>query len=310
MRGVKKKVKPRLIVTGAVSLLGKYLIEELKSTYQISLVVHHPNPANNRQEKAPKIYPVDISQPDDLGRLIFRIQPQFIIHLAAISNIDYCESHHDEAWRVNVIGTQNLCQALRGYPTQMIFASSNMIFSGTHPPYKETDLPRPVNFYGKTKAAAEQIVLALSPATVVRFTTLFGWPPAGARGNDVTYYSPLLRKKSPIYLVNDRFFNPVYAAVAARAVKNIVDGRLTGIFHVGGKDRVSRFTFVRKIAEVFGSTHAPFLPVAHDYFPNLAPRPKDATLDIGKMTQILQITAPDLKYGLTLMRKSMTNKLS
>lgn len=305
MRSRKKNV----LITGAVSLYGKSIIEILKRDYNLILIYHLIKP-DYKLTNGTKYFQLDITQPKKVNEVIDISSPDIIIHLVGLSNIDYCEKNPRLAYQVNVSGTANIMSSIKNKKTHLIFISSNAIFDGTSPPYKETDKPNPLNIYGKTKLAAEAIILKKNIlTTIIRCTTIFGWPPIGARENDLSFYLKQLKKNQPLYLVNDLFFNPVSAFRASEAVKAIIVKKSRGIFHVAGKDRISRYTFVESIINAFQiKRHPPLIPVTHDFFPQLAPRPVNACLAINKMQQLINVFPLSLLSELKLLKKEQSFK--
>lgn len=293
--------RKKILITGIVSLLGKYLAQILHQQFTTIGTTH------KIQTGQPlfKILSVDITNQNTVKRVINLVEPDVVIHLAALSNIDYCERHPKEAYRVNVMGTQNIVRALAGSKTHLVFVSSSMIFDGQQSTYSETDTSNPLNTYGKTKVAAENIIRNSSLAfTIVRCCTFFGWPPSHVRDNDVTYYLKHLAKTAPLYLVNDRYFNPVYTHRVAVAVKKIIDKGHCGIFHIAGKDKITRFTFVQTLIKAFQITkHPQVIPVSSRFFPYLASRPVNTTLSTTKMQNILGLKPHALLDELRLVSR-------
>src|SRR5688572_10882249 len=127
--------KPTLLITGSISLLGKYLIDTLSQDYKIISWSHKGSRG------------VDITDEKKVKTKIAKIAPDIVIHLAALSNIDFCEKNPKAAHRVNVLGTQNLLESLTGSPAHFIFASSSMVFDGNEAPYSESANPNPMTIY-------------------------------------------------------------------------------------------------------------------------------------------------------------------
>lgn len=296
--------KPRVLIIGCVSLLGKYLVETLAPDIELILTFHRTLPNHYFDRFRSRFVHLDTTDKTQVEKLVKRIYPQFLIHLASVSNIDFCEHHPRLAHKINVGGTVNICRSLTGSPIHLIFTSSNAVFDGSNAPYQESHLPRPLNVYGQTKYKSERVVLKGNfPHTIVRLSTIFGWQPKGARINDVTFYLKKLGQKHPLKLVTDRYFNPVYALRAARAIKTIILQKHVGTFHVAGKSRVNRFQFVKSIKTAFAVTkHPPLISVLNDFFPNLAPRPYDSTLTTTKMEQVLKVIPTSLPVELGHMK--------
>lgn len=285
-----------ILITGVVSLLGAAAARVLSSNHRVIGTFHRSAPPADLATQLTETIPLDITQANEVKQLVNKIAPDVILHLAAISDIDYCETHRNEAHRLNVVGTKHIAAAAEQAHAHLIFLSSSMVFSGTSAPYDEAALPEPVNMYGRTKYEAEQLITKkLKKFTIVRSASLFGWEPEPARTNDLTFYLPLLKQNKPLHLVNDRFFNPLSAITAAQAIRKIIEEEKFGIYHIGGFDRVSRYTLMQKIAGAFKIKPINLTPVPSSFFPNLAPRPVDSTLTTEKMKAELGISPPTLK---------------
>ncbi len=296
---VKNKIK--VLVTGINSLVGCYLWNILQKDFGLIGTYHTSKPLFTGSDR---IYRLDINNKQDIKRLIQKIQPHTVIHLASLSSIDDCEKNPDLAEKINVYGTRNLVNALVGKKVHLIFFSSNAVFAGTHPPYTESAFPHPLNVYGQTKFQAEKLIQnTLTNWTIVRSTTIYGWNPPGTRVNDVTYYLPRLQNAETLYLVNDHYFNPIYALEVTKAVSNIIQSDFRGFIHIAGKTQVTRYTFVQKIIEEFHINNPPpVVAVKSNFFPKTAPRPKMARLDTIKMQHVLKQAPLSLESGLSLMR--------
>ena len=298
--------KPVVLITGAVSLLGKYRIRELYKSYTLVITAHHISFDIEFRNLVSYIEQTDITKKSEVERIISKYQPRYMVHLASLSNIDYCEKHPHEAYRVNLESVQNIVEMIKNIPVHFIFTSSSMVFSGDNAPYTEADIPHPINVYGKTKSAAEKIIQNLLPdkSTIIRSNTLFGWQPKRARSNDMNYYLNEINNGRPLNLTNRRFFNPLSADTAARIIRRIIDNNSKGIFHIGGNYRITRFEFVKKLIEAFDlkpltSVHA----VPNSFFPAFESRPIDTTLNIEKMTWELRINPPTLLEQLQFFKK-------
>ena len=307
---MRKPTHTKILITGAVSLLGRYLIQQLSDRFQLFLAFHRvPQPVISSPPQI-RYLSLDVTNLSQVEKTISDTCPDVVIHLAAVSNIEYCQTHPKETRTINIDATSHLCQILSHSPTQLIFTSSSQVFSGQNAPYRETSLPHPVSIYGKTKLSAEKIILKTKSlsATIIRFATMFGWPPDGARENDAIFYLQRLQNTKKIYLVNDRFYNPIYALRAAQIIDKVIKMKTSCIFHVGGQDRVSRYSFVQNLISAFDIKNPPILvPVTGNYFKNFFPRPLDTTLSTGKVKQMLRFTPTSL---ITDLRHMVNHPLS
>lgn len=292
--------RKKVLITGAVSLIGKYFVKEYIQSYQLVLTTH-----KKQLYEFPKLphYPLDITDPQKVMQLVKKIRPDVIIHLAALSNIDYCQQHPESAKTVNVDGTRHIVDAISGTDCHLVFLSSNAVFDGEKHLYSETDAVRPLNIYGQTKVVAEGLIVKSgTPSTVIRATQTFGWPPQGARDNDVTYYLKELKSKKELFLVNDRFFNPVYALRIAQLISHCIENKKTGLFHIGGEGQVSRYDFVKLLLKIWHLPQPTLTAVSSSYFPALAPRARQGCLSTKKIENDMHVSPFSLESDLIKMR--------
>lgn len=297
-----------ILITGAYSLLGNALLQTM-STEKYRIITTWHNKKKVLTAKNTHTTFLDIANPTFVYKTFKKFQPEIIIHAAAISDVDYCEEHKEEAIRINIGGTKNILSECQRFGTKIIFISTNAVFDGTKAPYNENDTPHPIVFYGKTKLQGEKLVKkGRFPFVIVRLTTMYGWQPQGARLNPVTWMLQMLTQGKKLFTVDDRFINPLFNLSAAESIAEIISNDQKGIFHIAGKNRVSRFKLAKKIASVFKLPSSHIVPVKSSFFPNLTPRPIDASLSTQKMEKELRIKPLSLKEGLLIMKKQYAKR--
>lgn len=290
----------KVLITGSSSLLGYGLIKKVPLGFQIFLT-HHKNPLRFGNLKS---FPLEITNKKETNKLISKLKPGVIIHAAAISDVDWCQKNQEEAWQINVSGTENVARASDKIGSKLVFISSNAVFDGKKPPYNEKSKTNSINFYGYTKIEGEKILTnLLSPYLIVRLITMFGWQPKGARENPVTWELNQLSAGKTLYMVNDRFLTPLYNISAATAIWKLIQNKKTGIYHVAGADRVSRYNWAKLTAEIFGFDSNRIIPVKSDFFKSLTERPWDTSFETKKLQEELRVKPLSLKAGLILMKK-------
>jgi dTDP-4-dehydrorhamnose reductase len=233
-----------------------------------------------------------------------KIRPEVLIHTAAIANVDYCETHKEEARRVNVAGTANLLDACDKHGTKMIFTSTNAVFDGEHAPYSEEDEPSPINYYGKTKLEAETLVRQRGVKHVVaRLMTMYGWNNPSERQNPVTLLLSKLMKGEAVQMVDDIYNNHLFADNCADAIWAIVKLDKAGLYHIAGGDCVSAYELALKTADVFGLDKSLIKRVKSNFFKFPAPRPKNTCYVTKKMEKELGVKPLGVKEGLLYMKQ-------
>lgn len=297
-----------IIITGAYSLLGSALMQTI-STENYRVITAWHNKKTVLSSKNTNTTFLDIANPVLVYETFKKFKPHIIIHAAAISDVDYCETHKEEAVRVNISGTKNILSECQHFGTKIVFISTNAVFDGTKAPYKENDIPHPIVFYGKTKHEGEELVKKSTfPYIIVRLTTMYGWQPQGARLNPATWILQMLTEGKKLFMVDDHFINPLFNLSAAEAIAGIISNDHAGIFHIAGKNRVSRFELAQEIASIFKFPTTRISSVKSSFFPRLTSRPVDASLSTQKMEKLLRIKALSLKEGLIMMKRQEMKK--
>lgn len=297
-----------LFLTGGTSLLGKALIEQIPLDWKIILAEHKNRDIFPPQKNVTTVS-LDVTDPNQVSTLISHHKPQIIIHAAALSNVDYCQTHLKQTWLVNVDGTQNVVNVCEKLKIPLIFISTNAVFNGVNPPsggYSEDDKPNPINLYGKSKYEGEKIVQnSKIPWKIVRLITMYGWPPPGARQNPVTWVLAKLQKAEKLKIVNDVHLNPLYNHDAAQALWVIIqNGRAKNIYHVAGSEVVNRYQWAIETVKIFGYDPSFVSPVPSSIFDKkIAPRPPQTIYSIEKIKWELGIIPRGVKEGLEAMKK-------
>lgn len=235
-------------MTGAGGLFGTRLIEAASDKYSLCRHYHH----SPDDSSSPEISVGDLADPEHVKSIASRIDPDIIINSAALADVDRCETEPDFSHRVNVDLVQNLLEA---FPrTKMIQISTDYVFSddparGDALP-SPGDTPNPINIYGRHKLEAEQVVSAASPHhLIVRVNSLYDFR---GRMNIFSHVYERLSSGQTVSGYTDQISNPIAAPSAAEITMTLISKSAEGIYHVGGRDIVSRYNFAVAIAEYFG----------------------------------------------------------
>jgi len=228
---------------------------------------------------------LDLTDFDAIRRAFRDDQPQLIVHCAAVSTIAAAHKNPDLARRVNVGVTAHL--AGLAADVQFIFFSTDLVFDGRKGNYVETDAVNPIHVYGVTKLAAEQIVLKNPRHTVVRTSLNAGVSRAGNRGFNEELRL-LWQKGKAMDLFTDEFRCPIFAGETARAVWELMNQGRTGLFHVAGAEKLSRWQIGRLIAARWPQLNPKITPGSAKNFPG-PPRVLDTSLNITKVQKVLSV---------------------
>jgi len=299
MMGARKSI----LITGGTGLLGKGMEETMPPGWRIISI--HQRAYRVKDSKAKHLI-LDIRDKRAVDRLFAKQRFDAVIHAAGIASVDYVERHYAESLESNIVGTLNVTSACRRSGTYLAYISTNAVFDGRNAPYRENARVAPVNKYGQLKVECERLVSeTLSAYCIVRPILMYGWNHPVCRPNTATWiYDKLLRGES-ISLVTDVHENPLYNLQCGHALWAVVRKRPRGVFHLAGRDTVSRYEFGWNLASVFGLDSTLLRPVRSSFFKDIAPRPPDTTFITRRMERDLGIAPMTLEKGLRDMKTSM-----
>lgn len=192
----------------------------------------------------------DITDRTTLRDIMMSTLPQAVVNLAAMTHVDRCETDRNECWLVNVTLVENIARFCRATDAHLIHVSTDYVFDGVRGPYTETDVPNPISYYGKSKLAGENVVSSAGiDATIIRTNVVYG--PSPDHPDFVRYVLQCIDQQQPINAASDQYSNPTYVDDLAEAIMRIIEKRRLGVYHVAGRDYLSRYDFARTIAETF-----------------------------------------------------------
>ena len=284
------------MVTGSSGLLGRRLVSLLRRDYEVvGIDMYVP--------EGQKDLAVDITQKERTLEAIVDSAPSVVVHSAAETDVDRCETERDLARRINVEGTANIADACVRAGAKLILVSTDYVFDGNKGNYAETDEPNPISFYGLTKLEAERIAASTSPdSLIVRTSVLYGWHPT--KLNFATWVLKGLRERQILKVVNDHINSPTLADNLADAIRKATKYNSQGILHIAGSERISRFDFARRIARQFDLGESLLVPVEMKDLDWIAKRPRDSSLNVGKAEKELDIELFGVDRGLEAMARS------
>ena len=272
--------KKKLIITGASGFLGYHLARVAAKGWEIYGIT------NSRVldfEDAVDIN-CDIRNYIELGNIIDDIEPDAIIHAAAIADTNFCQQNEELSYQVNVEATKNLAGICCDYQISFAYTSTDLVFDGRQGMYKEEDEKNPLSIYGEQKAVAEDEVLRIYPeATVFRLPLMFGEPEASA-ANYLQKFIAQIKKGEKASLFHDEYRSVCGAISIAEGILKLINE--TGIIHLAGKEKLSRYDFGLKAAYAFGLDTSLLYSCSQKDVKMAATRPADVSLDISKAVSL------------------------
>ncbi|MDZ7372381.1 MAG: SDR family oxidoreductase [candidate division KSB1 bacterium] len=281
----------RILITGASGFLGGWLVQAAAEHGQVFAVYRR----RAFPDAPARWLPCDLSDAAAAAALIRDVAPQVVIHAAAAANLDWCEEHRDQAYRINVCATQAIAQTCAAIGARLVYISSDMVFDGEQGGYAETDPVHPLSFYGWTKVEGERAVReAIANSVIVRTALMFGDPLYGGSSFSVWLEGELEAGK-PVRLFMDQFRSPLWVGTAAQAIVELALSEFVGTLHLGGTERIDRFSFGSVLAEALGLRRDLLMPVPLRSVPMPAPRPRDLSLKVDLARSVLRTELQDVR---------------
>jgi dTDP-4-dehydrorhamnose reductase len=263
----------KLLITGASGFLGWHLCQIAQAEWDVygtydSHVVDIPDTT---------LLKLDLTDFNQLKEIFSSLQPDAVIHAAAMSQPNQCQDNPERSHLINVITSWNLAEFCADLNIPFVFTSSELVFDGNDPPYREHDPVCPINLYGEQKAAAEIGILERHPEAVIcRMPLMFG-----AVSHAQSFIQPFnerIRTGQVLNLFTDEIRTPVSGTSAAKGILLALK-KARGLIHLGGRDRLSRYEMGLMLVDVLQINNANLNPCKQADVPMSAPRAKDVSMD-------------------------------
>lgn len=262
-----------VLVTGASGFVGWHICNQMRHEYRVTGTIF------NHQVNMPgvTIEQFNLLQYEAVPELLDQVQPDAVIHTAAIADAHLCEQQPDKTRPLNVMLAEILAKACSQRNIGFLFTSSDLIFDGNNAPYDEKTTPYPVSVYGQQKAEAEEKILNVHHrAVIARFPLLFGH--AAPHGKSFLQSTlAAMHEGRELTLFTDEYRTPVSIDSAIEGMKLALKENVNKI-HLGGRDRIDRLSLGKMIAEIFGIANPPIKACRQEDVSLPAPRPSDVSL--------------------------------
>ena len=280
-----------ILITGAYGQLGDACAKHLKNDFK--LILSGISPANSGVN-------LDITSKNSIEKVLLETNPDVILNLAALTDVDGCELDPEKAKNVNINGVKNLCRDFNGHFIQI---STDYVFNGESGPYSEEDEANPKSVYGKTKLSADNWLLDNYPKlTIIRTNVLYSYTNR-TKASFLKWVVESLDSKHKIKVVNDQWNNPTWTESLSAVIYKIIDNQLFDLYHYGDRDILNRFEFSILISKVFDLDSSLIMPITSDQLNQIAPRPRKSGLYTKKIESKLGIIPQSVETCLNEIRK-------
>lgn len=234
----------KILITGCGGMLGEAVYPELSARHEVL--------ATDIDLNEEWLKHLDVRVPDEVDEAFQSSRPDLVLHLAALTDMEYCEAHPAQAYRTNFLGTNNVAQAAIRSGARMVYISSAGVFDGKKQIYTESDVPNPINVYACSKYAGELAAMACPRAMVIRA----GWMMGGGPKKDKKFINKIMTQitagAKEIFVVDDKFGTPTYTYELASTISRLIDGGGFGIFHGACDGSGSRLDVAKEMVEALG----------------------------------------------------------
>lgn len=288
------KITMRMLITGATGLLGPAIIYELSKKYDI-IGLYNKNALKSQLCTFKR---VDLTKKYELKDALTNINPDIIIHAAALTNVDLCEENATLAELINVGATDIITEYCIKLNIPLVYISTDYVFDGKTGNYSETSKPNPINHYGLTKYKGEQKVQKHKRSLILR-TSIYGWNITNKKCFAERVIESLKSCK-PVY-GTDQINSMIFTNYLAKIIELLLSANKTGIYNVVSYESKSKYNFAIKISEIFGFSKG-CIKHADNTLTTLAKRPQKTDLSVRKVEDTLNIKLPDCATSLEYMK--------
>ncbi|MBI3218507.1 MAG: NAD(P)-dependent oxidoreductase [Bacteroidetes bacterium] len=292
----------RILVTGSNGLLGQKLVELISSgndyliaTAKSSLVIDLPKG---------EFHSLDVTDTVSIERVFAQSKPDVIIHTAAMTQVDQCETEQEKCWLNNVQAVENLVKACEKFSVRLIHLSTDFIFDGTHGPLDETEKPNPLSYYGKSKLAAEEVIQKSKiDWAILRTVLVFGVTKDMSRSNIVLWVKKSLEEGKTIQVVNDQWRTPTLAEDLAMGCYLAATKKAKGIYNISGETMMTPYDIALATAEFFKLDASLIKKTDSSQFKQPAARPPKTGFIIAKAKNDLGYQPRSFTEGLKIVQQ-------
>lgn len=299
----------KILITGANGLLGQKLVALIlnQGNHELIATARGANRLPFDQQKY-TYTPLDITDQAQVNSVIAEHQPDVVIHTAAMTNVDQCESEREECWDLNVNAVQYIAEACEAHKAFLLHLSTDFIFDGEDGPYDEEAQANPISYYGESKLAAEHIITQSKlDWAIARTVLVYGIAHDMSRTNIVLWVKKSLEEGKEIKVVDDQLRSPTLAEDLAQGCLLIAEQKAKGIFNISGSDLLTPYEMAIKTAQFFNLSTASMQKADSSTFTQPAKRPPKTGLLIEKARTVLGYEPHSFDEGIAIIAQQTAN---
>ena len=277
------KKRERILITGCGGMLGEGVYHNLKNRCEVF--------ATDKDVNESWLEYLDVSLSNDVEKYLRKTNPDYIVHLAAFTDMEYCETNPEEAYATNEGGVKNFLAYARKNNTPFVYISTAGIFDGEKDAYSEDDKPNPLSIYGKSKYAGELAAQSVKHSIIIRA----GWMMGGGPNKDKKFINKIIKQlqagAEELSVVDDKLGTPCYTYDLARIIEHLLDKRACGVYHGACSGSGSRYDVAKHlITQLSLDSRVKVKKVDSQFFKEsyFAPRPRSEKLLNTKIPHLIR----------------------
>ena len=301
-------MKKRILITGSNGLLGQKLVDLLRKQASVDLIATARG--NNRLPvtEGYTYASLDITVQEEVSDIFDQFKPDVVIHTAAMTNVDTCETDRDGCDVLNVNSVAYLIEACEKHGTYLCHLSTDFIFDGADGPYTEEGIANPISYYGESKLKAEQLLFASKIRwSIARTVLVYGIVPDMSRSNIVLWVKKSLEDGKTIQVVTDQFRTPTLAEDLAMGCWLLAKDEVEGIFNISGSDFLTPYEMAVMTADYYGLDKSLLQKADSSTFTQTAKRPAKTGFILDKAKKVLGYSPKTFQEGIAIMAQQVAD---
>lgn len=289
----------RILVTGASGFVGGSVLNFAPADWEVHAC------SRSTLSGAPKNvihHALDLCNKEETAALFDTVRPEVVLHIAAIANIDYSETNTDEAMAINTECTGRLAQLAQETGARFVFCSTDNVFDGAAGNYDEIFPVSPINFYGRTKVAAEVLIHEVhANAAIARVALVIGLPVMGTGNSFLIKMEENLRNGTAIEIPENETRSPIDVITLGKSLIELAGNDYHGVINLAGSTALNRYDMAKQIATKLGYSTELVKPINSNALTGRAPRPNDVSLNNEFAREVLKTPFPELDEALDII---------
>ncbi len=296
----------KILITGSNGLLGQKLVKLIRDANEYELIATSRGENRMSDQKGYTYESMDITRKEDVLRVFNQYKPEYVIHGAAMTNVDQCEEDKVACDQMNVHAVQYIVDACKTHDAFLCAVSTDFIFDGADGPYKEDATPNPLSYYGESKLKGEEIVKASTLKWAIARTVLvYGITEGMSRSNIILWVKNSLEQGKELQIVNDQWRTPTLAEDLAMGCYLIVKKEAEGIYNISGKELLSPYDMAIATADFFDLDKSLINETDGSKFQQKAKRPAKTGFILDKAEKDLDYKPHSFEDGIRILNEQI-----